>query len=468
MAIDNKQIASDVLAAVGGKDNVSMVTHCATRLRFNLKDASIPKEEEIKKIHGVIGTVSAGGQLQIIVGQNVSTVYDEVCRLGGFEAQAAIDENLDGPKEKLTPKRIGANILNYLTGSMTPLIYPLLGAAMWNSIGLLLGPSVLNVISADSGFYVTTQLIYNALFYFLPVYVGYSAAKTLKISNPVWGIIIGGMILVPSFTAMVGTAETFLLFSFLPVPVANYGQTLLPVLLGVWLFSYLDKLLRKIIPTIVYGVVAPIIIFGVMMILMYAVCAPLGNFFGEGISAIFLFMGNSVLPLKIVAYMLLAAIWPIITLCGMHMPICLAALGIVATGTPDPFVLICSSLSIFFIYGMALGACIKYKKNANKVTAISAFITGFIGAVCEPILYGICLKTKSAIAVMLGGGAFMGLLAALLGPTYNNVGMGNVLSLFGIFAGSTPRNLVVGIGLTLFAVVLGAIATVLFVKLDEE
>ena len=137
---NNAQIAADVLAAVGGKENVSSVTHCMTRLRFILKDAGVPKDDEVKKIKCVIGVAKAGGQYQVIIGQNVAKVYDEVCKLGGFAASAAIDENLDKekPKEKLTAKKIGSNIMNYLSGSMTPLLPIMLAAGMFKTIIVVL------------------------------------------------------------------------------------------------------------------------------------------------------------------------------------------------------------------------------------------------------------------------------------------------------------------------------------------
>ena len=117
MAVDNKQIATDVLELVGGAENVTVATNCMTRLRLTLKDNSKADVEKIKKVKGVLGCQFAGSQLQVIIGQNVPKVYDEVCAMGGFAKSAAIDENLDAPKQKLTPKVIGNNILNYLSAS---------------------------------------------------------------------------------------------------------------------------------------------------------------------------------------------------------------------------------------------------------------------------------------------------------------------------------------------------------------
>ena len=113
---NNKQIAADVLAAVGGKENVTFVTHCITRLRFNLADRASVNDETVKAVKGVLGVVESGGQYQVIIGQNVPKVYEELCRAGGFAVQKAVEENLDKPKEPLTPKKLGSAILSYLAG----------------------------------------------------------------------------------------------------------------------------------------------------------------------------------------------------------------------------------------------------------------------------------------------------------------------------------------------------------------
>lgn len=467
----NQKIAEEVLEYVGGKENVNDVFHCATRLRFHLNDESKVDELALKKVEGIFGTMNAGGMYQIIIGQNVEKVYDHICRVGDFKKERIINESsveILAENEKLSFKRIMNNILSYIVASMTPVIYPLLGAALWNTFGLILGPSVLNVISVESGFYTTTQILYHAFFYFLPIYVGYSAAKALKISNPVWGMLIGGLILAPNFVSMVGTNDTLSLFSVISVPVANYGQSLLPVLIGVWVFSYVYRFLSKVIPSLLFGTLAPIIIYFVMAIVMFSVGAPLGTYIGEAITSAFMTMGTSILPIRLLAYALLTALWPMLTLFGMHLPIALTAMGLMATSGQDTFVLVCSTSSVFFIYGMGLGAFFKFKKKTNKATALSSFISGFIGAISEPTLYGVCLKSKSSIRVMVIGGAILGIIIALLQPVYYNIGVGNVFAIFGVYAGGSTLNLIVGAGIALFAVVLGVMGVIFFAKYDEE
>ena len=174
----NEQIAKDVLEAVGGSENVSAVTHCMTRLRFNLVDQDVPNDDAVKEIPGVLGVVRNGGQYQVVIGQNVSKVYPEVCKLGGFESKRAVEENPDVPaaEERLTPKAIGGAVMDYLSGSMTPVIPSIMAAAMFKTIATIFGGEMLGLIPDGSDLAILLELVYNAGFYFFPVYLGYTAA----------------------------------------------------------------------------------------------------------------------------------------------------------------------------------------------------------------------------------------------------------------------------------------------------
>lgn len=228
----NAEIAQNVLSAVGGKENVTSVQHCMTRLRFILKDDSIPKDDEVKKINGVLGVARSGGQYQIIIGTNVPKVYSEVCAQGGFQEKAAVEKDLDKPKEKLTAKKVLDNVMNYMSGSFTPLIPALIGAALFRTIAMVLGPSMLKLIPTDSDFYIMCDIVYDAAFYFLPIMLGYTAARKIG-ANPALGMTLGAALLTPDFVAMVGVRDSVNVFGFLPARVASYGQTVLPVLIAV-------------------------------------------------------------------------------------------------------------------------------------------------------------------------------------------------------------------------------------------
>ncbi len=201
MAVNNEQIAKEVLAAVGGKDNVSNVAHCMTRLRFTLKDNGLPNLEEIKKIKGVLGVQISGGQFQVIIGQNVNKVYEHVCKLSDFEAQKTVEENLDAPKEKLTVKTALSKAMNILSGSITPLIPIMLVAGMFKMIVAVFGPTMLGVLSEGSDLYTLFTFIGDAGFYFMPVFLGYTSAKKMG-ATPVLGMLLGAILIHPTFLGM--------------------------------------------------------------------------------------------------------------------------------------------------------------------------------------------------------------------------------------------------------------------------
>ena len=469
----NLVIAENVLNYVGGKENVKDVFHCATRLRFHLYDESKIDEESIKKLNGVFGVMNAGGMYQVIIGQNVEKVYEHVCQLGDFKKEQRIDEILDKTieenKKKFSFKNIGNSIISYVVSSMTPVINILMGAALWNVLGSILGPSLLNIIPADSSFAMTCTIIFNSLMYFIPIYIGYGAAKALKVSNPVWGMVIGGLTIVPTFIAQAANGDAFQLFGFLSVPVADYGQTVVPVLLGVVVFKYLYDLLKKIIPDLVFSIFAPFVVFFVMTIVMlYAFC-PLGTLIGNIISNVFLTMATAVWPVKFIAYILLSATWTLITLCGMHLPIAFATFAIIAQNGSDPFAIACMWAGLSVLNGMSIGAVLKFKKRENKNIAISAAISALIGGICEPALYSVGLRNKSTIRVMVAGGAIAGALAAILQPIcYNVAAGGSIFNLLAPWAGADVGNTVKGGIMCVAAILIGLFGTLLFTNMEEK
>ncbi|USR87311.1 PTS transporter subunit EIIB [Lactiplantibacillus pentosus] len=209
-----KQVATDVLSAVGGKTNISSVTHCMTRLRFNLKDESIPNDTEIQNIAGVIGVNRAGGQYQVIIGQTVNKVYDELIAVGDLTRNAPIDENLDGKlKEKLTFKTAGNLVLNKLAGCLTPLIPMLIAASMFKMFAAVLGPSMLNIIGTKTSLYQLFTFVGDAGFYFFPVILGYTAAKQFNTSRII-AMFLGAILIDPNLIKIVTAGKSFDVFEF--------------------------------------------------------------------------------------------------------------------------------------------------------------------------------------------------------------------------------------------------------------
>lgn len=459
----NQQIASDILEKVGGKDNITFATHCMTRLRLNLKDESLANDDVVKSIKGVIGIAHSGGQYQIIIGQNVPKVYAALCEMTGLAKQAAVDENLDAPKEKLTWKKAGSNILNYMSGSMVALIPVMIGAAMFKTALVLLGPDMLNVVTEGSDTYVVLNMVYNAFYYFLPVFLGYSASKKLNASVTM-GIMMGTLLLVPDFVNLVGTQETLNIYGVFPAPVASYAQSVVPVLLGVWLMTYPEKFFKKVIPDALSTIFVPTLTLAVMIPVLFCVCAPLGNYLGNIIGTTLLSFGNVG---GFIAVAVVAALWEFLVMTGMHSVLIMFAITAMLESGADTFVLVAGGIATWSAFGIALGAFFKQKNKEAKAESLSYFISGFLGGVTEPALFGLGFRYKKPFIALAIGGFCGGLYAGLTHVTTYVMGAANFLGVLGFAAGGTA-NLVNGIVASLIGMVVAAVMTYILGGFEEE
>lgn len=432
----NYNIAEQVLEAVGGKENVKFVTHCMTRLRFSLKDTSVLNDDQVKAVSGVLGVARNGEQYQVIIGQNVPKVYAHVCEIGGFKKEEAIDENLDGNEKKpFSIKAIPGNIMNYLSGTMTQLIPAMIGAAMFKTVMVVLGPDMLKLIAADSDMYILCDFMYDAFYYFLPVFLGYAGAKKLN-ASPLLGMMMGTMLIVPDFVAMVGARTTFSIYGLLNVPVAAYGQTILPVILAVWLMSYVEKGLKKVIPDILSTVFVPFLTLLIMVPINFAVCAPAGSFLGNIIGKLLIGFGGAT---GFIGVAVVAALWEYLVMTGMHGVFIMFAITSMMSVGYDKFILVAGGCATFAAYGMALGALLKVKNKEGKGLALGYFVSGILGGVSEPVLFGIGFKYKKPFIALSIGGALGGLYCGLMGVTVHMLGATNILSLLGHVAGGTAN-----------------------------
>lgn len=412
---DNEKIATAVIEAVGGLGNVAGVQHCMTRLRFNLKDDSNIDDERVKKIEGVQGVMRRGGQYQVIIGTNVSEVYDAAVALG-LHADGEVDENpsgaKDGVKLDLTPSGVGNAILDYLSGSVVPLIPVLITGALFQTLGTVLGPTVLNVVSAESDFSLLCTQVYNAAFYFLPIIAGYSAARKLG-ANPFLGAFMGAILMEPSFAALASQEGATFSVLGIPAPVANYSQTLIPVLLSVVLLARVQQFFERVLPEAIRTIFAPFFTMFVMMPFSLCLLAPIGNWVGEGIAALFMWIAAT--PFKPFAVALISALWGFLVVTGMHLGIAAIALAQYAVAGQDTLVLLGANISNFVCSACALAVFFRLKHSDNKVLTMGYIVTHVFGGVGEPLYYGVHFRYRSPWVGQFVGGFFGGLYAALTG-----------------------------------------------------
>lgn len=437
---DNKQIAADVLEAVGGKDNVTFVAHCMTRLRFNLKDIDVPDVSAVKKIKGVLGAQISGGQFQVIVGQNVPKVYDELCKMGGFAKQNAIDEDLDTDKGPLTPAKVGNNILNYLSGSMVPMIPVLMCAGLFKTVAVLLGPTMFGVIAEDSDLYVLMNMLYNAAFYFLPIYLGFNAAKKIGVT-PALGAFMGGILIEPTFVSLASEGAAFSVYG-IPCTPGTYAQTVIPILLSVWAMYYIEQFFKKIIPDVLTTVFAPFATMIVAVPLSLCLLAPLGSWLGNILAAFFDFFTLQGGVLAIVGGALLAAAWLPMVISGMHVALIMVAIANFMQTGVDSMVLVATTMSLWAAYGCEFGSWLRLRDVHEKGQALGYLISNTIGGVGEPFIYGIMLRYRRVFAISLISAALAGATALALGvKVYVANSASNVLNLMA-FMGGGSQNLI--------------------------
>ena len=462
MSKDNyNNLAREILQAVGGINNISSVTHCMTRLRFTLKDSSIPKDDEVKKIEGVLGVVRAGGQYQIIIGQIVPKVYETLLKLGNgkIAGSAPIDENLDAnaQKEKMTFKRGFNIVLNKVAGSLTPTIPILITAAMFKMLAAICGPTMLNITPTSSDLYKLFTLVGDAGFYFFPVFLGYTSAKQFK-TSPMLGMLMGAILLDPNLVKIVTAGKPFTVYG-IPMALTNYGNTLIPILLSVWIMSYVERFFKKYVPTSLSTVFVPTLTIAVMIPITLCVLGPLGGFLGDYICNGLLAFGKLGGVWSILAIAIIGAVWEILVISGMHLVIISTMTLLFAQGGHDNFATLGAVAASMACAGMALGAALQIKGKKNKTLVWGYFISNIIGGVTEPSLYGLALRYKRPFLGMMIGGFAGALYAGITHVTaYVMVPVANFLALTAYVGGSTA-NIVNGIISGVIALIVAAVAT---------
>lgn len=462
-----RETAEAILKNVGGSENVASVTHCMTRLRFNLKDMSVPDDGTVKKVNGVLGTMRAGGQYQVVIGQTVNEVYSEIVEAGNLTQSEPVDESLDAPKEKFSWKNLGSTILNKVAGSLTPLIPMLMAASIFKMLAAVLGPNMLNVIAASSDLYKTFVFVGDAGFYFFPIVIGYTSAKQFK-TSPILGMFLGAIMLDPNLVKIVDAGKSFSIYG-IPMHLTDYSSTIVPILLSVWVMSYVERFFERKIPASIRTIFAPTLTVAVMLPVVLCVLGPLGGYIGDYICNGILAFGKMGGIATVLGVALIGALWELLVITGMHLVMLSAMMLLFSQGGHDNFVTLGAVAASMAVSGMSLGAALRIKDKEQKSLALGYLVAGLIGGVTEPALYGVAIRYKKPFIGMMIGGFCGGLYASITHSTaYVLVPVANFLSLTAYVGGSTA-NILNGVISGVIAFIVAAIATyVIGVKTDED
>ena len=425
--MDYKQLGLEILLQVGGRDNVSKLTHCATRLRMEFNDDSKVQAKAIESLPGVISVVERGGQFQIVVGNNVQQTFRAM--------QKEIGDLSGRQSEKNTQARGGviSQIISVISTTFTPVIPAITGAGMIKALLAIL--KLTGVIDAASPTYHLLDTIADAAFFFLPVLLAYGAAIKFE-CNPILAMTIAGALLHPNLAQMLA-AGTVIDFVGIPVRLADYAGSVLPIIFTVWLMSYVERFAEKVSPTMIKFFTKPMIILLVTAPWALVVVGPFGIFLNDLVAA-----GAAIVDGKAswLIPMLMGGLQPFLVITGTAW-----AMTPIATGqlSKNGFEMINGPGML--ASNIAQGAatlCVAFRtKNKNlRQLASSAGFTALLG-ITEPSLYGVTLKLrKPLIAAMIGGGC-AGIYAGLSGLVrYAFVSPG--LAALPAFIGENPMNIV--------------------------
>ena len=397
MNFDN--LSNEIIKYIGGEENILGLTHCATRLRFTLKDDGMADKDKIKAIKGVLGVAQNGGQFQIIIGNEVPKAYTSInSKLHISDTSKTQPENV-----KLTEK-----LFDFIASIFTPILPAIIGAGLVKSV---LALAVLLGLSTQSNTYYFINIIGDAPLYFLPMMLAVTASKKLG-CNPYMAVAITGALLHPNYTALITDAYNIHFSSMfgIPVTLASYGSSVIPVLLMVFLLKYVDRFLDRIIPKMIKFFFKPLLTLLIVASITFIILGPIGFVVGVGISTALNFLSEHVGWL---VPMIIGAIFPLMVTTGMHygiVPFMIQSIG--AQG----FEQICGpgNLPSNIAQGAAsLAVAFKTKKEDLKQIALSSGLTAVLG-VTEPALFSVTLKYKKVLACVMIGGGLGGLYAGVM------------------------------------------------------
>lgn len=392
-------IAADILKNIGGKENVTNINHCATRLRLQVADDNKINDEAISKLSGVAGTVMHGNQYQIVIGTDVANVYNEFIKLSG---DVQTDSTATTHKKNISLKSVGQSIVDFISGTFVPILGVLVAAGLVSAV-LNIGVSFFG-LSTKSGTYTVLYAIYQAGYYFLPVYLGYSAAKKLNISA-MMGAFLGATLLYKTIDSAKG-----LDFLGLTIPQIQYNTSVIPILLGVLFMKVIDTGLDRVTPKSIKFFTKPLLTMIIVVPVTLLWLGPLGYEIGTVIAA-----GLNFVNLKLgwLSVGLIGALTPLLVMTGTNQalfPLCIAAIASVGY---DAFILP-GMLSANIAVGAATLAVAFYTKNEHeKQVALSAGITGVMG-ITEPSIFGVLIKNRIALLSTMFAAGISGALAGLV------------------------------------------------------
>lgn len=400
--MDYENTAKKILQRVGGKDNVINLVHCMTRLRFTLKDESIVDDEAVKKTKGVMGIMKKGGQYQIIIGNDVGNVFNELNKFGNFS-----NEVKEVPAKSNEKKNIFTMLMDTISGIMAPVIPAIIGAAMIKVLLTLL--PMIGVLSTNGQTYQLLSVIGDGAFFFMPVLIAISASKKFG-TNMYYAASIALIMLHPNLITLMNTAhdagQTVKFLKYIPVTYASYSYSVIPIILAVYSLRYVERFVDKITPVVTKNFLKPMLVVLIEAPIALIILGPLGAICGNGLSTVVYAIHDK---LGFIAIGLVVGVYPFVVMAGMHHAFTPIKLGMIATTGYENFICIGELCSNMAQGAASLAVALRSKnKDFKQIAGSSAFSALFAG-ITEPALYGVTLRLKRPMLGACIGGAVGGL-----------------------------------------------------------
>ena len=398
--MDYQAIAKEILKDVGGKDNIVDVTHCYTRLRFVLKDTKQANKEALLQTEGIISVVESGGQYQVVLGNKVAHVYNAL--------EPLLAQQLTTKTSTKEKNSLGNRILNTVAAIFTPVVPAIAASGMLKgilAIAVMVANNFYQVDLKPLNTYIILSAASDALFYFMPVILGYSAAKVLK-TNEYIAMVIGATLCYPTIVSLMTEESAVTLFG-LHVTKANYVSTVIPIILAIFMLAYVQRFLEKVIPEVLKIIMVPTLSLLLMIPATLLLFGPIGIYLGDGVNWLYYYIMNFS-PILLGGF--IGGIWCVLVIFGAHRGLVPIGINDVArTGRQN--LLAFAGAANFSQAGAAFGVFVRTKNKDLKAVAASATVTALFG-ITEPAIYGANLRLKKpmiyAVASGAAGGALMG------------------------------------------------------------
>ena len=461
-----ENLAKEILENVGGKENINSLTHCVTRLRFRLKDESKANDEALKNNPGVVTVMKSAGQYQVVIGNHVPLVYGDVCELAGISNGTQQVEE--------APQGLFNKLIDIISGCFQPILGPLCAAGIIKGLNAFL-VFILGSSFSNSGTYMILNAIGDSIFNFLPIILGYTAAKKFNV-NVVVGMIIGATLCYPTIQTdtlsaagkAIGTlpfiGAYYTKFIGIPFVSGNYTSTVVPVICIVALAAQIQKIAKKFVPEMLQNFFVPFFVLIISLPIGLLVIGPVVSLLTTVLSN--MFAGLYAFS-PIVTAFVIGALWQCLVIFGLHwalVPMAMVNIGNLGYDTILPGML----GTTFAATGVLAAMYLKLKDENKKALAIPGVISAFCG-VTEPAIYGFLLPEKTPFVFSCIGGAVGG---AIMGTVAVKQYVIGGLGIFSVVNFISPKGNATGMIVSLIAgavsLVVGFVLTMIFYKTNDQ